>query len=73
MRGYGLVAALLIALPLEKHGPRQLALPAKNGHVSDAASGRKKSDLLPEVMDQFQVHAVRVKFSIGCELPAGQG
>ena len=36
-------------------------------------SGRKKSDLLPEAMDQFQVHAARVKFSNGCELPAGQG
>jgi hypothetical protein len=36
-------------------------------------SGLKKSDLLREVMDQFQVHALRVKPSIGSELPAGQG
>jgi len=36
-------------------------------------SGLKKSDLLREVMDQFQVHGLRVKPSIGSELRAGQG
>jgi hypothetical protein len=36
-------------------------------------SGLKKSDLLREVMDQFQVHSLRVKPSIGSELRAGQG
>lgn len=36
-------------------------------------SGLKKSDLLREVMDQFQVHSLRVKPSIGSELPAEQG
>ena len=36
-------------------------------------SGLKKSDLLREVMDQFQVHSLRVKPSIGSELPAGEG
>jgi hypothetical protein len=36
-------------------------------------SGLKKADLLREVMDQFQVHALRVKPSIGSELRAGQG
>jgi hypothetical protein len=36
-------------------------------------SGLKKSDLLQEVMDQFQVHGLRVKPSIGSELRAGQG
>jgi hypothetical protein len=35
-------------------------------------SGLKKSDLLREVMDQFQVHGLRVKPAIGSELPAGQ-
>ena len=35
-------------------------------------SGLKKSDLLREVMDQFQVHALRVKPSIDSEFPAGQ-
>jgi hypothetical protein len=35
-------------------------------------SGPKKADLLREVMDQFQVHALRVKPSIGSELPAGE-
>ena len=33
-------------------------------------SGLKKSDLLREVMDQFQVHSLRVKPSIGSELSA---
>jgi hypothetical protein len=36
-------------------------------------SGLKKSDLLREVMDQFQVHSLRVKPSIGSELSAEQG
>ena len=36
-------------------------------------SGLKKADLLREVMDQFQVHALRVKPAIGSELRAGQG
>jgi hypothetical protein len=36
-------------------------------------SGLKKADLLREVMDQFQVHGLRVKPSIGSELRAGQG
>ena len=36
-------------------------------------SGLKKSDLLREVMDQFQVHSLRVKPAIGSELRAGQG
>jgi hypothetical protein len=39
MRDYGLVTALLIALPLEKHGPRQLTLPpAKEECVADLDS-----------------------------------
>ena len=36
-------------------------------------SGLKKADLLREVMDQFQVHALRIKLFIGSELRAGQG
>jgi hypothetical protein len=36
-------------------------------------SGLKKAELLREVMDQFQVHGLRVKLSIDSELRAGQG
>ena len=35
-------------------------------------SGLKKAELLREVMDQFQVHGLRVKLC-GSELRAGQG
>ena len=36
-------------------------------------SGLKKSDLLREVMDQFQVHSLKVKPSIDSAFPAGEG
>ena len=46
-----------------------------NGHerLAGPDSGVKKSDLFREVMDQFQVHALRIKPSVCSKLPIEQG